>query len=214
MSPIDPSTGYGLTPDARTAERLADLDRRLRQLERGRGPRGAVTALPSAPYDGQIIRYLADAAAGVEWTLRYRLTNPDGTPNASAYKWDFQGGAPISNFLNGQNTAARTVSTYAPMSAATVPLAGDYFAWGRAGAGTTAGNDTLLAITRSASRNLDHRFWRQANGSGVLDYGAGQARLTGMAAGEDVEVSLYTVAVGAGSSCDYPEIAAIPIRVG
>lgn len=212
MSPIDPATGYAQEPQARTAERLVELERRLRALETGRGVTAVVTALPTTPYDGQVIRYLADAATGIAWTLRYRLTNPDGSANASAYKWDFIGGAPLSAFLNGQNVAARTASTYASMIAVAVPLAGDYFAWGRGGIVTSAGNDTLLALNRSAGRNLDHRFIRQANGS-ILDYGAGQARLTGLSAGENVEVSLYTVAVGAGSSCDYPEVATVPIRV-
>lgn len=52
MSPIDPSTGYGLTPDARTAERLVDLERRLRRLERGASPGTVIFAQYAANASG------------------------------------------------------------------------------------------------------------------------------------------------------------------
>lgn len=81
-----------------------------------------VTSLPTAPVDGQEIYYLADATNGIVWHLRYRAAS------ASAYKWEFIGGGPLSSTVD---TAESTTSgTYAALATAgpsvTVPLAGEY----------------------------------------------------------------------------------------
>lgn len=48
-----------------------------------------VTALPSAPTDGQRVALLADPDQGAVWHLRYRLGS------ASTFKWEFLGGPPV-----------------------------------------------------------------------------------------------------------------------
>jgi hypothetical protein len=80
------------------------------------------TSLPASPVDGQEIRYLADAANGVIWTLRYRAGS------SSAYKWEFVGGSPlIASLAAGSPAFSSTSWAYvgsAPSIA--IPLAGDY----------------------------------------------------------------------------------------
>jgi microcystin-dependent protein len=80
-----------------------------------------VSALPGAPIDGQECYYLADAAAGVVWRLRYRAAS------SSAYKWECIGGSP----LTAQSTAAATVGNALAEAPDNVPrliapLAGDW----------------------------------------------------------------------------------------
>jgi microcystin-dependent protein len=85
------------------------------------GP-SVVTALPVVPYDGQEIYYLADATNGVMWHLRYRAAS------ASAYKWEYVGGAPLHAAETAThnpvtNTAAADKNGGPTLA---IPLAGDY----------------------------------------------------------------------------------------
>jgi hypothetical protein len=88
------------------------------------GPGGTVergTTLPASPVDGQEYDYVADATNGVVWRFRYRAAS------ASAYKWEFVGGAALSAEAAGEGTTAST--TYVALGggpAVTTPLAGDY----------------------------------------------------------------------------------------
>lgn len=81
-----------------------------------------VTSLPGSPFDGQRVFYVADATNGVIWHLRYRAAS------ASAYKWEYVGGAALNAELNG--TESITSLTFGDMTTVgpsiTVPLAGDY----------------------------------------------------------------------------------------
>jgi len=79
------------------------------------------TSLPVGAVDGQEIYYLADDANGVVWHLRYRATS------ASAYKWEFVGGAELMAVTSGVVSFATTAG--APTTGGptvTAPLAGDY----------------------------------------------------------------------------------------
>ncbi len=81
-----------------------------------------VTSLPASPTDGQEVNFLADATNGVVWRLRYR------SASASAYKWEFIGGPPLTAEVLTQE--ARTGNAYGdtvtPGPDVVVPLAGDY----------------------------------------------------------------------------------------
>jgi hypothetical protein len=131
-----------------------------------------VSTLPSSPYDGQECYYLADAAAGIVWHLRYRAAS------TSAYKWEMLGGAPLrgADLGNGGDPTAAGEST---TSAAfvdlatlgpdvTVPLAGEYLvSWGFTvignltpanvqmsianGATAASGNDSILQYIHTAN---------------------------------------------------------------
>lgn len=82
-----------------------------------------VSALPVAPYDGQEIDFIADAALGAVWRLKYRAGS------ASAFKWEFRGGASmyITSLPGGSLVAA---NGYAGLNAnnlqMALPLNGDY----------------------------------------------------------------------------------------
>lgn len=99
----------------------------------GMGP-PLVTSLPSNPLDGQEVYYLADAANGMIWHLRYRAAS------SSAYKWEFVGGSPFnmqldtSTILNTFPVVGSTGYGYATAAGGSrsAPLAGDYLIEGNA----------------------------------------------------------------------------------
>ena len=91
------------------------------------GPPGQatrVTSLPATPADGQEVYYVADAANGVLWHLRYNAAS------ASAYKWEFVGGSPLATERLPEETAASFPATtwggFVNDPVIAVPLAGDY----------------------------------------------------------------------------------------
>lgn len=90
-----------------------------------------VSVLPAGPTDGDEIYFQTTAMATANtppWHLRYRATNPDGSANASAYKWEFLGGGSLSSLVAAfEGTASAgfaDVTTVGP--SVTLPLAGDY----------------------------------------------------------------------------------------
>jgi hypothetical protein len=86
------------------------------------GHDAVVSSLPVAPVDGQECFFLADAANGVVWALKYRAAS------ASAFKWEFIGGPPLSAIIATSESTASI--TYVALTTAgptvTAPLAGDY----------------------------------------------------------------------------------------
>jgi hypothetical protein len=79
-----------------------------------------VTALPANPVDGQECYFVADAANGVLWHLRFNAAS------ASAYKWEFVGGSPLFTSHVGGTTSATTPATGLAGPSIVVPLAGEY----------------------------------------------------------------------------------------
>lgn len=81
-----------------------------------------ITVLPTTPTDGQVVYYTADATNGVVWAFKYR------TASASASKWEFAGGAPLTARVAASETTAST--TYVALTTAgpsvALPFAGDY----------------------------------------------------------------------------------------
>jgi hypothetical protein len=70
----------------------------IRALAEAIDPHPSVgTTLPSAPYDGQEYFYVADAAAGVVWHLRYRAASPNPE------KWERVGGPPLYGSIQPQS---------------------------------------------------------------------------------------------------------------
>jgi hypothetical protein len=105
-----------------------------------------VSALPSSPIDGQEVYFAADAANGVIWHLRYRAAS------ASAYKWEFLGGAPLVHRIDTDEQLAAGTAAYvdAPTVGPTLttPLAGDYIY--DAGFGCYTGSTTTtVSVTGS-----------------------------------------------------------------
>lgn len=77
-----------------------------------------VTTLPTNPVDGQEVYYQVDATAGIIWHLRYRAAS------ASAYKWEFIGGPPLT--VKSTGAQASTGGGWFSAPVVTIPRAGDY----------------------------------------------------------------------------------------
>ena len=130
-----PSPDYGTTPrfgiryiDPATSDTLiSDIDQASKDMaldvEAALLP-PVVTSLPGSPYDGQRIYFLADAANGIVWHLRYRASSPN------PQKWESLGGSALyaaQTAASSQITA--NVATSTPMTGSpslTIPLAGAY----------------------------------------------------------------------------------------
>lgn len=80
-------------------------------------------ALGAQP-DGTVVRVQVDAAAGVDWKLRYNANS------SSAAKWEVDGAAPALSAYQGGTNNVSTVNSGLVSSGATpavsVPLTGDY----------------------------------------------------------------------------------------
>ncbi len=83
-----------------------------------------VSALPSSPYDGQIIDLQTSAMAddGIVWRFKYRAAS------ASAYKWEFIGGPPWhKEVATAETTTSGTFADLATVGPAVeIPVAGSY----------------------------------------------------------------------------------------
>lgn len=82
-----------------------------------------VTSLPSSPFDGQEVDFVADSANGVIWRLCYRAAA------SGAYKWEFVGGSSL--FATGVGGSVNT--TYVPLASCAVPVPGRYLVEAMAG---------------------------------------------------------------------------------
>lgn len=94
------------------------------------GPIGTpprVTALPASPYDGQECYFVANAANGVLWHLRYNAAS------SSPLKWEVVGGPPLYNeYLSLETFNSFGANAWGGITVndpqVVVPLAGDYIA--------------------------------------------------------------------------------------
>jgi hypothetical protein len=83
-----------------------------------------VTSLPTASSDGQEVYYVADAANGVIWHLRYR------TAGTAGKKWEFVGGPPMTAEVEAAATIVGAAGygdlAGSPGPSITAPRPGDY----------------------------------------------------------------------------------------
>lgn len=176
-----------------------------------------VTALPTQPYDGQVVDYLADATNGVIWRLKYRAAS------ASAYKWEFVGGSGLFAESTGQDALLSSTS-YADWTGApslTAPLGGEYLAeWRGQGSNTVATSVTYYALKiGSAATSNNDAFVFQPAGNDYIGAGPGaRRRVKEIAAGEVVKLQ-YKVNTGNASlgetlTNQQAEILLTPRRVG
>lgn len=85
-------------------------------------PAGRGTSLPTSPYDGQEF-VLTDSLTAPTYNWRFRYN----AGSTSAYKWEFVGGAPLTQVVNTQeNTTSSAFVELATALRITVPVAGDY----------------------------------------------------------------------------------------
>jgi len=90
------------------------------------GDQSTITTLPTVPFNGQEVFYLADDTNGIVWHLKYREAS------ASTYKWEVVGGPPMFAYVGTQQSiafatyGANYTSTGMTAISITAPLAGDY----------------------------------------------------------------------------------------
>ena len=173
-----------------------------------------VSALPGSPVDGQEVYFQSSAmaTAGVAWHIRYR------SAASGSYKWEFIGGAPLTNAVGTAGTDESTTSTsYTDLTtvgpSVTVPLAGNYglrFAIDSyrndAGAGVDANISFALGATAASSGNAI------SNGSGQMIPGAGEKLVT--LAASDIVRAKYAVSSGTGRFRGKRILTIYPIQVG
>jgi hypothetical protein len=150
-----------------------------------------MTALPGSPRDGQVIRYLADATNGIEWMLAYR------SASASAYKWEFIGGAAL--FAQVQTAESSAATSYADLTTVgptvTPPLAGDYVLAYEAAA-YSSGIDRALylnvAVGAAAPLGADYQVISTENIASRTTYIRRELLKLGLAAATAVKLQYQT----------------------
>lgn len=173
-----------------------------------------VTVLPANPVDGQECYFVASAARGMLWHLRYDALS------GSDYKWEFLGGSELRNEVDTLDSTTST--TYVNMGSVgpqlTVPLAGDYFVEVGAfiysyasGVYSMWMSYSIGAAAATDSDGANAVATVQFSGASVIS----QRRQTGLAAGNAL-VAKYRVdpAAGATARYQYRWMHLKPIRVG
>lgn len=176
-----------------------------------------VTALPTQPYDGQVVDYLADATNGIVWRLKYRAAS------ASAYKWEFVGGPPLRSAVSGSlgstgSAAYVDLTTTGPNL--TAPLAGDYDAdlhW--TGSHTIALAFGVAAVKVGGAATVDaNGVFGQNGGANGNWTGTARIRLTGVLVGDLLKMQFRSgsgATMSVGNSANGPcTLHVTPVRVG
>lgn len=176
-----------------------------------------VTSLPSSPVDGQIIDYVADSTNGVVWRFRYRAAS------ASAYKWEFIGGAANYSYV-GPNDYNGTRQTYNSTSFGDLSTVGPSFVTPFAGdwdctynciseANATATQIRIWATGDTASTwNLgDSQFYS----SGQLNNThANTVRRTAIASGSTIKLQYAVSNAGVTAYFWNRRLYVTPVRIG
>jgi hypothetical protein len=171
-----------------------------------------VTTLPSSPIDGQEVYYLADAANGVVWHLRYRAVS------ASAYKWEYLGGPPLTA-INPNTSTGITGNTLVRPSqtvSITLQLAGDYImSWWTAGPNNTAGAYSFISAVVAAigfALESPAGAYFVAPSAGFYGQITRTERINGRTAGQVIEV--WARASSGTFTPNYIGLSVMPVRVG
>lgn len=160
-----------------------------------------VSALPSPGYDGQEVYFqtTAMATAGVApWHLRYRATNPDGSANAYAFKWEPVGVCELlaTTFApEHMNNTSNVVADFATPCAITLPLSGEWLMESGASWQQDSNAQANLGISTNTGVNL-------VQGDAVIGIGYGAKlhifpqRVGGRSTGEVIVLRGSTNAAG------------------
>lgn len=103
---------------------------------------------PPSPVDGDEWVFPADATNGVMWRFRYRAAS------ASAYKWEFIGGAPLYGYNAGPNSMTGTNPADLGGPNITAPRSGDYMVTFTADGYVTPGPANLTFGLRRVTSGL------------------------------------------------------------
>lgn len=208
--PIDVTTGFPITPEARQADRNAEHARRIAALERGGGGQQYLSALPSAPYDYQRILY--SPATGTIWDLLYDPTV------AGTSKWVYLGGAALTSYVSAASTRVTSASYGGPDTgtapSVTVPLAGDYYLQHGARLFSPQNGQTAFANLSPGGGIAEVSTY--VFGGGVTEFGQsvmGAATATGLAAAAVISQQ-YKGNAAAGSTQTIKWLSVLPVKVG
>jgi len=171
-----------------------------------------VTALPASPYDGQTIHYLADAANGIVWPLRYRTAG-------TTYKWEAIGAGPLQANVE-PDVAFGFGSSWGATSggpSVTVPLAGQYVishgARGNNPANGVAEAGVLtVKLGSAAAADADAVFFCHQGSGATQSASHSRTMVRTLAAG--ATLAHYTKGVNNVSTWGYRWITVTPRRVG
>lgn len=172
------------------------------------------TSLPASPIDGQEFTLVDSLTAPTYlWRLRYNAGS------ASAYKWEFVGGTPLSAYVEtSESTSSLTFTDLATVGpSVTAPRAGEY----RIPFGATirkaavAGSGARVApkLGAAATADLDGLDW--GTGAGTSDEQVSvrrELRLKTLAASDVVKLQYLAFTANA-VTIQRRELAIIPIRV-
>lgn len=169
-----------------------------------------VTALPATPFDGQEIYFVADAANGVKWHLRYNAGS------SSTHKWEFLGGPNmISRVDTDEAYTATSVFALAPTpDRLTFPLSGDYEydmtvePYQTSGTATTS---AALSINGGAAAVPD---FMQLGTTGAAQTISKPGNLLNMTAGQTVAIVYQNPTGGGVTHVRYRVLRIRPVRVG
>jgi hypothetical protein len=172
-----------------------------------------VTALPTSPYDGQEVYFVADNTNGIIWHLRYNAAS------SSTYKWEIVGGSPLDAEIDtdqqrGVAAAWGDLTTVGPQVVA--PLAGEYEIM--VGCGiycSTAGVSAYMApqIGATAPALTDGVWWQPPSTTGPPLAAQSRRRKKTVTALATTICAKYYVGAGTANFANR-WLSAMPVRVG
>jgi hypothetical protein len=164
-----------------------------------------------SPTDGQECHYLADAANGVVWHLKYRAAS------SSAYKWEFVGGSALASRTSGNFAVTSvnptiTVATDGP--SVILPLAGDYEAeWNVQGPYNVTNQYWYAFPVVSGAKVMTYTPYYGTAYAGQFGRLVGDGRANGRTAGDTVRIGAYIATAGTFNMQD-ATLRMTPVRVG
>lgn len=177
-------------------------------------PVEVVTALPGGPEDGQECFLLVDDAAGAVWHLKYR------EDSASAYKWEFLGGAPLMDVVDTLDVAITTnvftaLATAGPAVTLPAGVGGDFIVDVRAQISSNAAGVAVMSFKINAGAALSADGVTLATGAG--DAGmvlGGSRRKLAVPAGATFTTMYKGTGTAVQSTFWFRSLAVRPVRVG
>jgi hypothetical protein len=193
------------------AERISQTIRGNNRWLRNHLGGRAVTALPSKPYPGQEIYYIADESKGVYWHLYYA--------KGETHPWRFLGGGIIEDQerqTGGETTLSGSfVDLATPGPQYTIPagLSGDWWLMGGSRmVNNTAGHFCLASVFLGATALEDDSFVNRSGTGASDDADVNRAWVRNVDAGDIVKLQ-YRVTAGIGTFLRC-RLHVHPVRVG
>jgi hypothetical protein len=146
-----------------------------------------VTALPTSPVDGAECYFVADAANGCLWHLRY---------DAASAKWEFLGGSPLRSLQSAGNSNLNQPSDTADATGPSlvIPLAGDYDCELSARCDGPTNIDAQLYTGMGVTSILEGPLsWRAQTGNAGWVEGGKRLRYTGLTKGSTLVWRYYVI---------------------